>query len=79
MSFANVFLGKIATDVSVAKSQANTAEGTRDMFQNAVQELSGVSMDEEMTEMMSIQRSYQAAAKLMKTIDDMLDVALTLI
>lgn len=79
LGFANVFLGKIATDVSVDFSQANTAESTRDMFQNAVQEMSGVNMDEEMTEMLSIQRAYQASAKLMKTVGDMLDVALTLI
>jgi len=79
MGFANVFLGRIATDVSVGFSQANTTESTRDMFKNAVQELSGVNMDEEMTDMLSVQRSYQASAKLMKTVDDMLNVALSLL
>lgn len=79
LGFANVFLGRIATDVSVGFSQANTFESTRDMFQNAVQELSGVNMDEEMTDMLAVQRSYQASAKLMTTIDDMLSVALSLV
>ena len=79
LGFANIFLGKIATEVSITFTQANTAESTRDMFQNAVQQLSGVNMDEEMTKMLSIQRSYQASAKLMKTINEMLDVALSLI
>jgi flagellar hook-associated protein 1 FlgK len=40
---------------------------------NARSGQSGVSIDEEMTNMVAFERSYQAAAKVISTIDDMLD------
>ena len=36
--------------------------------------VSGVSLDEEMTNMLAYQHGYQAAARLVTTIDQMLDV-----
>ena len=36
--------------------------------------VSGVSLDEEMTNMLSYQHGYQAAARMVTTIDEMLDV-----
>jgi flagellar hook-associated protein 1 FlgK len=35
--------------------------------------MSGVSLDEEMTNMLAYQRAYQAATKVVSTIDEMLD------
>jgi len=35
--------------------------------------VSGVSLDEEMTDMMKFQKAYTASAKLITTIDEMLD------
>jgi flagellar hook-associated protein 1 FlgK len=39
---------------------------------------SGVSLDEEMTDLTRYQKAYQASARLINTIDDLLDVALSL-
>lgn len=40
---------------------------------------SGVSLDEELTDLMKYQRSYQACAKLITTAGDMLDIAVNLV
>ena len=51
---------------SVAQAAVNAAEDRR-------QNVSGVSLDEEMASMLRFQRGYQASARVMSTIDDMLD------
>ncbi|MEI6209976.1 MAG: flagellar basal body rod C-terminal domain-containing protein, partial [Desulfuromonadales bacterium] len=40
---------------------------------------SGVSLDEELTNLIKYQRSYQASAKIITTVSDMLDVTLAMI
>ncbi len=57
-----------AANQRVAIQSALTAE-----VDNARSSVSGVSLDEEMTNMLSYQRAYQAAAKLMTAMDSMLD------
>jgi flagellar hook-associated protein 1 len=44
-----------------------------DTAQDRRQSASGVSMDEEMTNMVRFQRGYQASARVMSTMDEMLD------
>ena len=39
----------------------------------AVQSDSGVNIDEEMTNLLQFQRAYQASARLITTVDEMLD------
>jgi flagellar hook-associated protein 1 FlgK len=78
ISYANRYISDIAQDVSVAENKASTAENIMDMFQNAVFEVSAVNMDDEMTEMLEIQRTYQASAKLINTIDQMMGMVMNL-
>ena len=40
---------------------------------NAKEQLSGISLDEEMVNMLSAQRAYEAASRVMTTVDSMLD------
>ncbi len=40
--------------------------------------ISGVSLDEEMTDLLRFQRAYQASAKLIKTVDEMLEIVMNL-
>ena len=44
-----------------------------DSINDRRQSISGVSMDEEMTNLVRFQRGYQASARAMSTIDEMLD------
>ena len=54
-------------------SQAN-AEVLADAVEDRRQSASGVSLDEEMTNLIRFQRGYQASARTMSTLDEMLDV-----
>jgi flagellar hook-associated protein 1 FlgK len=49
-----------------------------DMISQQRNSVSGVSLDEEMTDLMKFQKAYQASAKLVSTIDEMLDVVLNM-
>jgi len=56
--------------VSSAQSQQSLLQAV----QSARQGSQGVSLDEEMTNMMEAQRAYEAAARVMTTVDAALDV-----
>ena len=45
-----------------------------DSVETAARASSGVSLDEEMTNLVRFQRAYQASARAMTTMDEMLDV-----
>ena len=79
LSYSNRFVGDISQDVSIARSQKETTLNIKSMFLNSVLEQSGVNMDEEMTEMLEVQKAYQASAKLIKTLDEMMAMVLTLL
>ncbi len=49
-----------------------------DMIRRQRDSISGVSLDEEMTDMMRFQRAYQASAKLINTVDQMLEIIMSL-
>lgn len=78
IDYSNRFAADIAQDVSTAMSESDTRELTVQMFQNAVFEVSAVNTDDEMTEMLEVQRAFQAAAKLISTVDQMMSVVLSL-
>jgi flagellar hook-associated protein FlgK len=71
-------LGKIAEDVSAAKSKANTSQGTETMFENAIYEYSSVNLDQEMSHMLEVQKAYQASAKMITVVDEMLQTVINL-
>jgi flagellar hook-associated protein 1 FlgK len=50
-----------------------TAQSLVDAIDNNRQSVSGVSIEEEVTNLMTFQRGYQAAARAMTTMDDVLD------
>ena len=79
LSYSNRYVGDISQDVSIARSQKETTANIQNMFQNSVLELSGVNMDEEMTSMLEVQKAYQASAKLIKTLDDMMAMVLDML
>jgi flagellar hook-associated protein 1 FlgK len=63
----------IGSDVSQAKNNSATSESVLDSLSARRQSVAGVSMDEEMANMIRFQRGYQAAARALTTMDEMLN------
>ena len=68
------FVAKVGSNVREAIRQENNAQVLTDAVENRRQSVSGVSLDEEMSNLVRFQRSYQASARAMSTLDEMLDV-----
>ena len=64
---------QIGADAAGATSAQSIAQAAVDAAEDRRQNVSGVSLDEEMANMLRFQRGYQASARAMSTIDDMLD------
>ncbi len=72
LSQSNHFINEVATVVFQQKALTQGAEAGVRMFQEAVSQKSGVSIDEEMVSMLEVQRAYQASARFINVLDDML-------
>jgi flagellar hook-associated protein 1 FlgK len=68
------FIAQFGAEVDEANRQQTNAQALTDSVDNRRQSVSGVSMDEEMTNLVKFQRAYQASSRAMSTMDEMLDV-----
>ena len=68
------FVARMGTEVRESKRQAASAEVLTRSVDDRRQSVSGVAMDEEMSNLIRFQRAYQASARAMSTMDEMLDV-----
>ncbi len=87
---ASVFSGGTVIDqyrafiYNVGTDSANADDGTRQheayltQLENRRQEVSGVSIDEETVKILQFQRSFEASARVVKAVDDLLQVTLSL-
>jgi flagellar hook-associated protein 1 len=66
-------VGKLGSDVRTAKDDAANIQTTVTAINDQRQSVSGVSLDEEMTNLISFQRGYQASARTLTAMDDMLE------
>jgi flagellar hook-associated protein 1 FlgK len=64
---------RIGTEVADAKRTTRNATALSESIEDRRQSTAGVSLDEEMTNLIRFQRGYQAAARAMSTTDAMLD------
>ncbi|HEX5901266.1 MAG TPA: flagellar hook-associated protein FlgK [Solirubrobacteraceae bacterium] len=64
---------QVGADAAGAANAQSVAQAASDAAEDRRQNVSGVSLDEEMANMLRFQRGYQASARAMSTIDDMLD------
>jgi flagellar hook-associated protein 1 FlgK len=67
-------VGAIGADAASVYRQLETSRALVDAADTRRQEVSGVAMDEEVTNMIRFQRGYQASARAMTTVDELLDV-----
>jgi flagellar hook-associated protein 1 FlgK len=68
------FVAQVGSNVNEAERQQGNAQVLTDSVEDRRQSVAGVSMDEEMSNMVRFQRAYQASARAMSTMDEMLDV-----
>ncbi|MCB1305653.1 MAG: flagellar hook-associated protein FlgK, partial [Leptospiraceae bacterium] len=72
--FYNSLISKLGTESRTAEDAVQRHEDNLASLKNLRQSVMGVSLDEEMSNMVQFQHSYNAAAKIMNTMDQMLDV-----
>ncbi len=65
--------GKVGRDIATAQAGKDSFQGTLQQARAFREQLSGVSLDEEASNLMAAQRAYQASGKLMTVLNDLLD------
>lgn len=78
-SFYSSFVSTVGLDVKSSKTTVSQDEAFTKQLSALRESNSGVSLDEELTNLVKYQRSYQASAKLITTASDMMDIALAMI
>jgi flagellar hook-associated protein 1 FlgK len=80
---SEVFFSDLAStvgrDVIVAKNGVDTANALSEQVDAQAQSVAGVNLDEEMSNMLKFQRSYQAAAKVLNTMDSVIGDLMSII
>jgi len=74
--FYKSLVSNLATVTKGVKSEFATASDDLDSFQNDRLSESGVSLDEETANLIQYQHAYQASAKVISTVDELLDVVI---
>ncbi|MCO5296664.1 MAG: flagellar hook-associated protein FlgK [Fimbriimonadaceae bacterium] len=69
--FYGDLVSSVGRDVAFYRDSADTQTSVVDQIEQQRQSVSGVSLDDEMADMLRFQRSYQAAAKLLSVFDQM--------
>ncbi|MGZ4195988.1 MAG: flagellar hook-associated protein FlgK [Solirubrobacteraceae bacterium] len=67
------FVAKVGNDTAAAQGTQSTGNSLLQAINGQRQSVSGVSLDEEMTNLITFQRAYQASARVMNAIDTTLD------
>jgi flagellar hook-associated protein 1 len=75
----NSLVGKVGADVQAANFSQNHQSAMVENLEQYRQEVSGVSLDEEMVNLIQFQQAYNAAAKLITTADEMVDTLMGMV
>lgn len=78
-TFGDVYSGivtDVGTDVAAAKDSATVHASLAEQANNRRESVSGVSTDEELTHLIEAQSAFSAAAKIVTTVDDMMQTLL---
>jgi flagellar hook-associated protein 1 FlgK len=71
------FVSTLGADVNAVNREQANAKALTQSVDNRRQSVAGVSLDEEMTNLVRFQRAYQASARSMSTMDEMLEQLIT--
>jgi len=78
-TFYNSIVSRVGSDVSNAASNLEHHTLTVNQMENFRESISGVSLDEEMVNLIKFQQGYSAAAKLIDTVSQMMDTVINLV
>ncbi|HEY3857435.1 MAG TPA: flagellar hook-associated protein FlgK [Verrucomicrobiae bacterium] len=71
-------VGALGNSISSVNDQVNNSTSVTQMLQTQRDSVSGVSLDEEMTNLMQYQKTYEASAQLVSTINQMLETVINM-
>ncbi len=71
------FVAQVGSGVQAAQSTQNTAQAVLTAVSNQRQSVSGVSLDQEMTNLVQFQQAYQASARVMNALDTAINTLIT--
>ena len=71
--FFNRTVTGLGTTIAATTNRLDDQQAVQQMASQQRDSVSGVSMDEEMADMMKYQRAYEASARVVRTLDDLLD------
>jgi len=72
-AYYNGIIGKLGIEATEANTLKENQELLLSELENRRQSISGVSLDEELTNIVLFQQAYEAAVHFLRTISDMLD------
>jgi flagellar hook-associated protein 1 len=75
--FYQQMVARIGVDTDQASRMAQVQQGVLDAAQSRRDGVSGVNLDEEMSDMVRFQKSYNAAARMVTALDEMLDTIIS--
>lgn len=76
VSYYSSLINKMGSELKAANNIVSSQETVNKALENQRLSESGVSLDEEMTDLITFQHAYQANAKMISTIDELLDVVI---
>ncbi|MCK4689706.1 MAG: flagellar hook-associated protein FlgK, partial [Candidatus Marinimicrobia bacterium] len=77
--FHNSTVGQIGSKVQESEFLSRSAEMIVQNLQNQRDSVSGVSLDEEITNLIKHEQAYQAAARMVSTVDEMMRTVLNML
>ena len=77
-NFYNALIAKLGTQARTAEDAAMRQKENLTQLGNFRQSVMGVNMDEEMSNMVQFQQSYQASARVINTMNEMVETLLKL-
>jgi flagellar hook-associated protein 1 FlgK len=70
--YFSALLATVGRDIATAQNDRDTAYALGEQVESQIQDVSGVNLDDELANLQQFQRSYQASAKVLSMMDEML-------
>jgi flagellar hook-associated protein 1 FlgK len=75
--FHRQLVSRVGSELASASDRVSDQESVQNLLVGRRDSISGVSLDEEMADLLRFQRAFEASARVMRTIDEMLELVVT--